>query len=304
MKAGGCVTYLPYFKNSLIIMDLNKRLPKLLLATFLLFIASRQLSYATGGFPDRPGRLVISASASYFFANSQWDSLGVKRPFPKNGQYTSYGFTLFAEYVISRRFAAVVTLPYVINNYHQDDYKNTSMGLTDMETGLKYYLANIAHIYYFSLQGTAITPLYTSTNQSLGYNEEGAELKLAFSGTGHLFGGASYFNLDDAVRQYFGTDGPIQDRYNATYGVALDKKFYNQLSVTLGGIYSQSNNKQFSPIFETNKDFSFLQASLSYGHSFGREFSIFISGGKFITGRNTGDGMTGTFALIYKLDYH
>ena len=286
-------------------MNLNKLLPKLLLATFLLFIASRQLSYATGGFPDRPGRLIISASASYFFANSGWDTLGVKRPFANNGQYSSIGFTMFAEYGISRRFAAVVTVPYVINNYQQDGSPATkSMGLTDMETGLKYYLANIAHIYYFSLQATAITPLYTSTDQSLGYKEEGAELKLAFSGTGHLFGGASYFNLDDGVRQYFGTNGPIQDRYNATYGVSLDKKFYNQLSVSLGGIYSQSNDTRFSHIFGTNKDFSFVQASLSYGHSFGREFSIFISGGKFITGRNTGDGMTGTFALIYKLDYH
>jgi hypothetical protein len=303
MKGGGCVILLHYF-NSLLIMNFNKPLSRLLLLTLILFIASQKSSYASGGFPDRPGRLVISTSASYFFANSQWDSLGVKKPFAKNGQYTSYGFTLFTEYGISRRFAAVVTLPYVLNDYHQDDYKSTSNGLTDMEAGLKYYLANINYIYYFSLQATAIIPLYNSTDQSLGYGEEGAELKLAFSGTGHLFGGASYFNLDDGVRQYFGANGPIQNRYSLTYGVSLDKNFYNQISATLSGIYSVSNDKRFSPILETNKDFSFLEASLSYGHSFGRQFSIFLTGGKFLTGRNTGDGTTATVALIYKIDHH
>ena len=284
-------------------MNLIKRLQRLIILSSIFFIASQQLSYASGGFPDRPGRLIISASTSYFFANSGWDTLGVKRPFANNGRYSSIGFTLFAEYGISRRFAAVATVPYVINNYQQDGSPTqTSMGLTDMETGLKYYLANIAYKYYFSLQATAITPLYN--NQTLGYNEEGAELKLAFSGTGHLFGASTYFNLDDGVRQYFGTNGPIQNRFNGTYGITLDKQYANQVSVTLGGIYSQSNDKRFSPILETNKDFSFLQASVSYGHSFSREFSLFLSGGKFITGRNTGAGITGTLALIYRLDFH
>ncbi len=284
-------------------MNPVRLIPKLLLLTSIFFISSQKSSYASGGFPDRPGRLIISASSSYFFANSGWDTAGVKRPFTNNGKYSSIGLTFFAEYGISRRFAAVVTLPYVFNNYQQDGFPNqTSMGLTDMETGLRYYLANISYVYYFSIQATAITPLYTG--QSLGYNEQGAELKLAFSGTGHLFGASTYFNLDDGVRQYFGTNGPIQDRYNGTYGITLDKQYKNQVSVTLGGIFSQSNDKRFSHVFETNKDFSFLQASLSYGHSFSREFSIFLSGGQFITGRNTGDGMTGTVALIYRLDYH
>jgi len=283
-------------------MSVIKRLPRLLILFTLLFITSQQLSYASGGFPDRPGRLIISGSASYFFANSGWDTLGVKHPFDNNGKYSSIGFTLFAEYGISRRFAAVASVPYVMNTYQDDKGKSTSSGLTDMETGIKYYLANIAYKYYFSLQATAITPLYN--NQTLGYNEEGAELKLAFSGTGHLFGASTYFNLDDGIRQYFGTNGPIQNRFNATYGITLDKQYANQVSATLGGIYSQSNDTKFSPIFETNKDFSFLQASLSYGHSFSREFSLFLSGGKFITGRNTGAGITGTVALIYRLDFH
>jgi protein XagA len=283
-------------------MGLNST--KILLFTLIFFITGYNLSFADGGFPVRPGRLLISPSVGYFFANSQWDSTGAKKPFANNGKYSSIGITFYSEYGISRRFAAVVSLPYVINNYTQniDPKSTTSQGLTDLETGIRYYLANINFIYYFSIQGTAITPLYTNNN-SLGYGEEGAELKLAFSGTARMGSLSTYFNASDGVRQYFGANGPIQNRYSGTFGISLDKQYKNQISATVSGINSFSNDKRFSPILETNKDFSFIEASLGYGHSFSREVSLFLSGGKFLTGRNTGDGTTVTLAFIYRLDY-
>jgi hypothetical protein len=283
-------------------MGLNST--KILLFTLIFFITAYNLSFADGGFPVRPGRLLISPSVGYFFANSQWDSTGAKKPFANNGKYSSIGITFYSEYGISRRFAAVVSLPYVINSYTQniDPKSTTSQGLTDLETGIRYYLANINFIYYFSIQGTAITPLYTNNN-SLGYGEEGAELKLAFSGTARMGSLSTYFNASDGVRQYFGANGPIQNRYSGTFGISLDKQYKNQISATVSGINSFSNDKRFSPILETNKDFSFIEASLGYGHSFSRQVSLFLSGGKFLTGRNTGDGTTVTLAFIYRLDY-
>lgn len=286
-------------------MGLLKSFTKTLLVAFVLFITIQTKAFADGGFPVRPGRLLISPSVSYFFASSQWDSTGVKKPFDNGGKYTSIGITLYSEYGISRRFAAVVSLPYVLNNYTQNisPTSTQSSGLTDLEVGLRYYLANIGFVYYFSIQGTAITPLY-SNNTSLGYGEEGGELKLAFSGSGHLGSLSTYFNAADGVRQYFGNNGPIQNRYNATFGLSLDQKFSNQVSLTLSGINSFSNDKTFvSAIPETNKDFSFLEASLSYGHSFTREISLFLSGGEFLTGNNTGVGTTLSLAFIYRLDY-
>lgn len=284
-------------------MSLLKTFTRLLLSTLIFSTATYSISYADGGFPTRPGRLLIAPSVSYFFANSQWDSTGVKKSFANNGKFSSVGVTLYAEYGISRKFAAVASIPFVYNMYNQTGLPNsTSSGLTDMETGLRYYLANIDFIYYFSIQGTAITPLY-SNNNSLGYGEEGAELKLAFSGTGHLGGLSTYFNAADGVRQYFGTNGPIQNRYNATFGLTLDEDYENQISATVSGIYSQSNDKRFSVVPQTNKDFSFLQASIGFGHSFTRETSLFLSGGRFLTGRNTGIGTSVSLAFIYRLDY-
>jgi hypothetical protein len=284
-------------------MGLLKTFTRVLLVTLILFITGQNLSFADGGFPVRPGRLLISPSVSYFFANSQWDSTGVKKPYPNGGKFSSIGVTLYSEYGISKRFAFVATLPFVYNDYTQSvaPKSTISSGLTDLETGIRYYLANINFVYYFSLQGTAITPLYTN-NASLGYGEEGAELKLAVSGTGHLGNLSTYFNLADGVRQYFGADGPWQNRYSGTYGLTLDQKFKNMISVSLSGINSFSDDKSFSPIPETDKNFSFLEASVGYGHSFPHEISLFLSGGKFLTGNNTGDGSSITLAFIYRID--
>ena len=284
-------------------MDLVKTITRILFAATLFVFTATGLSYADGGFPVRPGRLLISPSVSYFFANSQWDSTGgPKKRFADNGRYHSIGINIYAEYGINRRFAAVVTLPYVINTFKTNSFNSTTSGLTDLETGIRYYLANINFIYYFSLQGTAITPLY-SNNPNLGYGEEGAELKLAFSGTGHLFNRTTYFSASDGLRQYFGTNGPWQNRYNGTFGITLDKKYKNQVSLTASGIFSESDDKKFSPFLEANKDYSFFELSASYGHSFNHEMSLFASAGKFLTGYNTSAGTIFSLAFIYRLDY-
>src|ERR1700749_3682320 len=126
-------------------MRLKKTHIKLLLAIVLLTTAFQQKSYADG-FPLRPGRLLLNPSVTYFWATKGWDSLRVLRPFANNGKFTSTTFTLSAEYGISRRWSVVATLPYVTNSFTQTGYTNSNMGLTDLETGIRYYLANINYI--------------------------------------------------------------------------------------------------------------------------------------------------------------
>ncbi|MGN6639540.1 MAG: hypothetical protein ACTHJ8_11565, partial [Mucilaginibacter sp.] len=212
-------------------MKFTKTQIKYLLGIAGLIMVLQQRVYADG-FPLRPKTLLLNPSVSYFFANKEWDSLRVKRPFANNGQFSSVTYSLFAEYGISRRWSLVALLPYTMNTFQQTGYKSTANGLTDLETGLRYYLANIDYRFYFMLQGTVITPLYT--NPSLGYGLTGGELKLTFAGSGHMFGNSYYFSVENGVRQYFGSTGPEQDRYSGTFGLTLDKKFENQVSVTLG----------------------------------------------------------------------
>jgi len=284
-------------------MTFTRPLLKYLLVITIITIASQNSAHA-GGFPLRPGRLLIQPSVSYFFANKEWDSTGVKRPFPSNGKFNSTLISLYAEYGISRRFSVVGLLPYATNNFMQTGFSQSYSGLTDLETGIKYYLANINYVYYFSLQGTAITPMYKNVpgQPQLGYGEEGAELKLSFAGSGTVFSRNYYFDIDNGVRQYFGDQGPIQDRYNATFGLTLDNKFKNQISASFGGFYTVSDNKKFNlenPL--ASKNFQFEQVSLSYGHSFSRNFSIFLTGAQFVAGRNTGVGTSGSVAFLFRL---
>lgn len=274
----------------------------LFIAVITVFI---QFRADAGGFPIRPGRLILSPSVTYFFANKQWDSTGVKKPFANDGKFTSISISLYAEYGISRRFSVVALVPYVINEFKQTGYDQKYSGLTDAETGIKYYLANINYIYYFSLQGTAITPMYhnpTTGGPLLGYGEEGAELKLSFAGSGNLFDRSYYFNLDNGVRQYFGSDGPIQDRYNATFGITLDRNFKEQISASFGGFYTVSNFKQFNELNPTlTKNFAFKQVSVNYGHAFSHQLSLFLTAGQFLAGRNTGDGTSASLAFVYRI---
>ncbi len=286
-------------------MRLLNTFTKTSLFALTLFIGFQSRGYADGGFPVRPGRLLLAPSVNYFFANTAWDTTGAPaKRYLNNGKYSSMAVTLYGEYGISRKFAAVVSLPYVYNRYTQNIAPTniTSNGLTDLETGIRYYLANIDFLYYFSLQGTAITPMYHN-NAALGYGEEGGELKLAVSGSGNLFDRSIYFNASDGFRQYFGTNGPWQNRYSGTFGINVDQEFQNQVSVTASGILSRSTDKTFSPVFEANKDYSFFQVSLNYGHTFTDQISVFASAGKFLTGYNTSAGTLFSVSFVYRLDY-
>jgi protein XagA len=281
------------------IMNSTRSLFKFVFAVVIFAAVVQNKSYA-GGFPVRPGRLILSPAVTYFFADKEWDSTGVKKSFPNNGKFNSVTYSLYAEYGISRRFSVVGYVPYIVNSYKANGQSFPSSGVTDMEVGLKYYLANINYIDYFSLQGTAITPLYNNT--LLGYDEEGAELKLSFAGSGTVFNRNYYFNIDNAARQYFGNSGPFQYRYNGTFGLSLDQKFENQLSVAVGGFYSVSDDKQFIITNPTiARDFRFTQVSLTYGHAFSKEVTVLLTGGQFITGRNTGDGTSVTLSFAFRL---
>jgi hypothetical protein len=263
----------------------------------VLLITAAQNSFA-GGMPVRPKQLLLSPSISYFYSNKGWDANRQLKPFANGGEFTSWSYSLYSEYGISRRWAAVASLPYVVNNYEQSDFKNHSQGFTDLEVGIRYYLSNIDYKYFLSLQATGIAPLYNNSN--LGYQQAGAELKLSFFGSGHVFGKNCYYSIDNGVRQYFGNSGPVQDRYTGTFGLTIDKKFKHQVSASVGGFYSASNFKRFSPNLATNKDFAFNQASISYGYTFTKQASMFLSAGTFINGRNTGDGRSASISFILR----
>src|ERR1700761_3374703 len=118
------------------IMNSTRSLLKFVFAVAMITALAQNKSYA-GGFPVRPGRLILSPAVTYFFANKEWDSTGVKKAFPNNGKFTSVTYSLYAEYGISRRFSVVGSLPYIVNDYRAAGQTYPSSGLTDLEVGVK-----------------------------------------------------------------------------------------------------------------------------------------------------------------------
>lgn len=282
-------------------MKFNPMRLKYLFITAVIMASLQGKSYA-GGFPVRPHSLLLSPSVNYFFANKGWDSLRRLSPFASGGQFKSVSYSLYAEYGISKRFTAVASLPYVMNVYKDSTgYNSQTNGFTDLELGIRYYLFNIDYIYYLTVQGTFIQPMYTN-NINLGYGQQGAEVKFSFAGSGKIWSKNYYFTIENGFRQYFGSTGPFQDRYTVTAGLTLDKHFKHQLSASLGGFYSTSS---FSAGYDpnhaaANKNFAFNQVSLSYGYSFTKRVAMFLSAGTFINGRNTGKGSSGSASVIIR----
>ncbi|QJD95040.1 hypothetical protein HH214_03665 [Mucilaginibacter robiniae] len=271
---------------------------KILSVTVLLCLTVAFKAYC--GWPTRPGRLIISPSFSYFNSSQDWDSVGHVNAKPNNGIFTSTNVSLFSEYGISRRIAANVTLPFISYHLRNDSAQYSKAGLGDAELSLKFYVANIGYRYYFTVQTTGIVPLYGTGD--LGYGQLGTELRLGLSGAGKI--GSKFYSLsfENGVRQYYGSNAPSQDRYNASFGLTLDKKFHDQLTLGISGIYSKSSLKAFTSNIYTARDYSFTQASISYGHTFNSHLSLFFTASRFIIGRNTSVGNNGSVSLIYHID--
>jgi hypothetical protein len=161
---------------------------------------------------------LLSPSFSYFYANKGWDSLRHKTPFADGGKFQSLGFSLYAEYGLSRRLTLVGLLPYVRNTYEDNNCQNGKLGPNRSGSGFTLLPGqHQLHLLLYHTGYLCTARLYTDL--SLGYKQQGAEIKLAFAGSGKVLGKNYYFTLENGVRQYFGSEGPIQDRYNGSFRV-------------------------------------------------------------------------------------
>ncbi|RCH56144.1 hypothetical protein DJ568_05205 [Mucilaginibacter hurinus] len=265
----------------------------------VLFICFAAVLFSTeamaGGWPVKKGKYLVSLSTSFFRSTKLWDSVGGTKNYPSNGYFQSIGFSTYMEYGISRRVTGVASLPLMVNKFMQDStgIPRAVTALGDAEVGIRYYLANIDYKYYFGIQGTAILPLYSSV--AVGLRTPGAELKFAGSTAGKIGSKTFYLNAEVGGRQYFAIEGPFQLKYGASFGFNFDKK--NMVTVGGAGTYSVSSDKSVNPNIVVNRDFSYTMASLSYGHTFSPQFSMFAGVNHFLVGRSTGQGTS--FSLSF-----
>lgn len=271
------------------------------LFTVILLISLMGVKKAqAGAWPVRPGKVLLSLTGTYFNADQKWDTKGNRKQYDDNGYFRSLGAYLYGEFGASRVVTIVASLPYVSNTFTDGGLKSTVNGFGDAEIGGRIYITNIKFKFYLAVQGTIIVPLYTNSDtRNLGYQAFGTDLKLIGSGSGKLGGNKSfYYTLELGGRQYSSSTGPQQLRSTLSLGFNLDPK--NQIALSGNGVYSYSDYKQFDNNLAENKDFSYVQASISAGHTFTKDFSVFIGYNQFVVGRNTGIGSNFSLSFINK----
>ncbi len=272
----------------------------------LLMVVSGWVNHAFAGWPIGRYRNVVIPSFNYYSSQDTWNAAGQRvRGLPGAG-FTSYSFGLYAGYGITRRLDLIVN---IIAPLQQSAYRDaqgnlvkaTSSGLGDAQVGVSYNLFNFGYKSFLSIGASAIVPLYDTTKTvALGYASYGSEFKLMYSGG--IDGGFlkhAYYNLEAGYRRYFTSQGPNVLIYTASLGLPLGKR--NQIGIEGSGQYSSSSNKSFNPNLALNRDFQFFKASLNYGHTFTRRFSVFTTGFYTLVGRNTGVGYGGSVQTIFKL---
>ncbi|WDF56352.1 hypothetical protein [Mucilaginibacter sp. KACC 22063] len=266
-----------------------------------LIVVSCGISNANAGaWPVRPGKVLLSLTGTYFNADQKWDENGRKQQYDDNGYFRSLSMYLYGEFGASRVVTIVTSIPYVSNTFTNSGLKSTVSGLGDAEIGGRIYITNIKFKFYLAVQGTIVVPLYTNTaDKNLGYQAFGTDVKIIGSGSGKLSASKSfYYTVELGGRQYSSSTGPQQLRGTASFGINLDPK--NQLAFSGNGVYSHSDYKQFDNNLAANKDFSYVQASISAGHTFTKDFSVFVGYNQFVAGRNTGIGSNFSLSFINK----
>lgn len=272
----------------------------------ILLVLTGTINQAFAGWPIGKYRKVVIPSFNYYSSQDTWTSTGQKVKGAPGAGFTSYSVGLYVGYGITRRLDAIVN---VVAPQQHSAYRNsagqlvqsTSQGVGDIQAGLSYNLVNFGYKSFLSVMGSAIIPTYDTTyTVALGYATYGAELKLMYSGgIDNGFLKHTYYNFEAGYRRYFDTQGPNVLIYTAMLGVPLGKR--NQMGIEVGGQYSTSSNKSFNPNLALNRDFAFTKASLDYGHTFTRRFSVFVTGFYTFIGRNTGQGYGGSVQTIFKL---
>ena len=279
---------------------------KLRLSLVVCLFFALVLPYKTfAGFPIGKYRDIVVPSFNYYSQTNHYDVYGNYVKGAPGAQFSSYSFSLFAGYGISRRLDFLATVPYLyqVNNLGTGNKTITSQGAGDMVAGLSYNIANYDYLRYLSVQVSGVVPLYTvaaNATSALGLGNYGAEIKLMFCGALPTFiADKGYFNTEVAYRRYFNYQDPDQISWLGTVGYPIG--WHDQVSMDITVFRSFSSNTAFNINYNAERDYAYVKPQLNFGHTFSRRFTLFAGGFYVPYGINTGLGYGGAVTAILKL---
>lgn len=268
----------------------------LLKIVFVLMLCTVLFQNSYAGFPIGNGRWLLVPTFTRYTASSYWDNTGTTKNFDNNGLYQSNYLGLYGGFGVGRDLDIIFNLPYVSNRYTTNgvDAEPPLQSTGDLSVGFCYFLNHYDYYKHLSVTGSLIFPTYPTiegTTLLPGFASAGLEGKLGLAGTntGETLKD-SYYDLEGGFRSYFNSGGPSQFFLNATLGVPLDEDWKVKGALNFLTSSSSTAGVNVNPNVYTNKEFSYLRATLGIGRRLDRNITLWGSIFKDISGRSIGQG--------------
>ena len=206
----------------------------------VLILLSVSICFA-GAWTQSKGGLYDRVSFNYYYADDEFTSSG-RADFPSNGNFKDFHVSNYIEYGLTDRLTLINSLFYKTIRKEDDQVKQHTSGLGDVDVAAKY---KIAEGPWGIVSGQALVkipgPYDEDISLPLGNKQWDVEARLLYGKSlyPHIPG---YVNFEIAYRVRFG-DPSDELRYLAEFGMDFTKRFYGR--VKLDGIYSMNNGEDF-----------------------------------------------------------
>ena len=271
---------------------------------YILFCLSYFMpTYLFAGFPAGKGRTVLNFVGNTYYSQGIYDQGWHYNKSNPGDYFLSQYFSLYIAHGISRKFDLFASIPYVYEVAKTDSIVKTRSDFADAMLGGSYTISNKNFNKYTSFKAALILPLYSNFGKSIdmGYATKGVDLTINYVYRPLKPKHKGYYVFEGSYRKYFDLqdEGPKQLLFDVERCYLIRSFAY--LTFGLNGAYSYSINKSSYTIATQNKDFTYLEAKISYGLRVRRNVTMYLSGFDTFAGRNAGAGYGGALSVVVKL---
>jgi hypothetical protein len=275
-----------------------KRILTALLEISAFILISAGVCFA-GAWTQSKGGLYDRVSLNYYYADDEFDS-GGRTDFPLNGNFKDFHIGNYIEYGLTDRITLINSLFYKTIRKEDDEVKQHTWGLGDVDVAAKYKIAEGS---WGVLSGQGLVkipgPYDGDISLPLGNKQWDIEARLLYGRSlyPHIPG---YVNFELAYRWRFG-DPSDELRYLAEFGMDFTKRFYGRIK--LDGIYSMNNGAHFdnsgNPTITNNFDLGKL--FITAGYKIAKRWGLEVEYTPELYGKNTAAGATYSLAVVYQI---
>ncbi len=276
---------------------MNTRVFRIAAACLILALATAVPAHA-GAWTVPKGGWYHKLSATYFAADSEFDTSHDEQPFELEGRFTQANLIYYGEYGIIDSLTAVWSIPLRKVHYTNLFEEGETTGIADVELGLRVRLA-AKNSFFFSFQGLFMVPggYDGADTLPLGNDQNSAEARLLMGAS--ALGGRIYFGGEAAYR-YRSQEPSDEWRFLVELGGNFSKVFYGRLK--LSEIRSLENQDDIRDVFG-NPLVQFASelrgAELTLGARLSKRWSGEASWLPIVYGRSIAKGDTWVLAAVY-----